>query len=203
MARTGRPRRFDRGDALTRAMHLFWRHGYEGASLERLRDVMGGLSPASFYAAFDSKAALYREALALYLATHGRSVEPLRDERLAPRERIEQALRRSVRMQTDPSHPGGCMVALDALPASSAADELKALTAAERAGNRPANAACIRAGVEAGDLRPDVDQAALATLFDALLTGVSVQIVDGASAEALEAAITVALTLWDDGMRSK
>ena len=198
MARTGRPRSFDRDEALTRAMHLFWRHGFEGASLERLREAMGGLSPASFYAAFGSKAALYREALALYAATHGRAVEPLTDESLPPRERIEQTLRRSVRMQTDPSHPAGCMVALDALPGASDADELKALTAAARAANRTAIAACVRAGVEAGDLNSGANPDALATLFDALLTGFSVQIVDGVSAEPLQSAITAALTLWDD-----
>ena len=197
MARTGRPRRFNRDAALVEAMHLFWRYGYEGASLERLREAMGGLSPASFYAAFGSKAALYREALALYGATHGQAVEPLRDEHLVPRDRIEQTLRRSVRMQTDSSHPAGCMVALDALPGSAAADDLKALTAAERAGNRVAIAACVRAGVDAGDLRPDANQAALATLFDALLTGFSVQIVDGASVDPLEAAITAAMMAWD------
>ncbi len=197
MARTGRPRSFDRDEALVHAMHLFWRHGYEGASLERLRHVMGGLSPASFYAAFGSKAGLYREALTLYSATHGRAVAPLTDEQLPPRERIEQTLRRSVRMQTDPSHPAGCMVALDALPSAADADELKALTAAARTANRAGIIACVRAGVDAGDLRPDVNQVALATLFDTLLTGFSVEIVDGASADVLEEAITVALTLWD------
>ena len=34
MPRTGRPRLFDRDEALTGAMHLFWHHGFEGASLE-------------------------------------------------------------------------------------------------------------------------------------------------------------------------
>ena len=52
-------------------MHLFWEHGYEGASLLTLREAMGDISSASFYAAFGSKEALYRETLARYLAVHG------------------------------------------------------------------------------------------------------------------------------------
>ena len=196
MPRTGRPRRFDRDEALVQAMHLFWRRGFEGATLEQLRQVMGGLSPASFYAAFGSKAALYREALALYAATHGQAVAPLTDERLSPRERVEQTLRRSVRMQTDPSHPAGCMVALDALPGASDFAELKALTTAARAANRAAIAACVRAGAERQELPANVDEAALAALFDALLTGFSVQIVDGVSSDKLEGAITAALKVW-------
>ncbi|WP_419826320.1 TetR/AcrR family transcriptional regulator [Sphingomonas sp.] len=197
MARTGRPRGFNRDAALAGALNAFWRHGYQAASLERLREAMGGLSAASFYAAFGSKEALYREALARYVATHGRVLDALRDERLAPRERIERALRSSVRMQTDPSHPAGCLVALSALPGGADDNALNALTAAERAANRAAIAACVRAGIEGGELRPETNPTGLATLLEALLLGVSTQIIDGVPARALDGAITAALVAWD------
>lgn len=69
MAR-GRPRSFDRDAALARAMDVFWAKGYEAASLTELMVAMG-LNPPSFYAAFGSKDALYRESVDLYLATVG------------------------------------------------------------------------------------------------------------------------------------
>ena len=197
MARTGRPRKFDRDEALAAAMELFWKHGFEGASLERLRAAMGKISSASFYAAFASKEALYREVLARYLDTHGRVLEALSDGRLAPRDRIEQALRRSARMQTDASHPSGCMITLSATVGSAELDAPRVLAAAERAANRNAFGACVRAGIETGELRPDADAAGLAALFEGLLVGFSIQAVDQVPASALDGAITGALAAWD------
>ncbi len=70
MATRGRPRSFDRDAALRRAIEVFWAKGYEGAQLVDLTAAMG-INPPSFYAAFSSKEALFREALDRYLATDG------------------------------------------------------------------------------------------------------------------------------------
>ena len=197
MPRTGRPRSFDRDVAMDGAMRLFWEHGYEGASLDQLRRGMGGLSSASFYAAFGSKELLYREAIERYLETHGQVVSPLYDEGLAPRQRIEQALRRSARMQTDPSHPTGCMVTLSAIICSPASDTLKDLTATERRANRLAIGRCVQSAIDRGELRKDLDATGLASLFDGMLVGLSVQARDGVPLDVLEAAIGNALAAWD------
>lgn len=49
------------------AMELFWRHGYEGVSINDLTGAIG-IAPPSLYAAFGSKAELYRKALDRYAA---------------------------------------------------------------------------------------------------------------------------------------
>ena len=197
MARTGRPREFDRDQALAAATDLFWRHGFEGASLAQLREAMGGISSASFYAAFTSKEALYREVLAGYLDRHGAVLAPLTDKGLRPRDRIEQALRKTARMQTDPAHAPGCLVILSATIGSPQTAELRAITAQVRAANRGAIAACVQAGVEAGDLAPDTDTAGLTALFDTLLVGSALQAIDGTPAGALDAAMANAMVAWD------
>ena len=137
MARSGRPRSFDRTAALDAAMHLFWEHGDEATSLSQLKATMGGLSSASFYAAFTSKEALFREALRPYLDTHGQVVASLCDPAALPRDALEKALRGSARMQTDPSHPAGCLVVLSTLTSAPENSHLQALLAAEREPTAP------------------------------------------------------------------
>ena len=197
MPRTGRPRQFDRNQALDAATELFWRQGYETTSVDQLKTAMGQLSSASFYAAFGSKEALYREALARYLATHGQAVAPLYDEAVAPREALEQTLRASARLQTDASRPTGCMVVLSAANGSPASAPLQALVAAERGRNREAIAACVRRAVARGELRTGTDAEGLAALAEALLLGMSIQARDGVSQLAVNAAISSLLQLWD------
>ena len=63
--RAGRPRGFCVEDALDRAMTVFWRHGYEGASLSELTAAMGINSP-SLYACFGNKEGLFRAVLERY-----------------------------------------------------------------------------------------------------------------------------------------
>lgn len=57
---------FDRDVVLDRAIDVFWRHGYQGASLTALVEATG-LLPGSIYAAFGSKEALFREVLTRYV----------------------------------------------------------------------------------------------------------------------------------------
>ena len=63
--RTGRPRSFCKDEALDRAMAVFWRQGYEGASLSCLTEAMGINSP-SLYACFGSKEGLFKAVVERY-----------------------------------------------------------------------------------------------------------------------------------------
>ena len=74
MAARGRPRTFDREQALRSAMEVFWARGYDGTTLEDLQAAMGGIAPPSFYAAFGSKDELFREVVELYRATMGERI---------------------------------------------------------------------------------------------------------------------------------
>ncbi len=197
MARTGRPRGFDRTEALDAAMRLFWEHGYEATSLTQLKTAMGGLSSASFYAAFTSKEALFREAVHRYLGTHGQAVASLRDRTVTARDAVERALRGSARMQSDPLHPLGCLVVMSTLTSAPQNSHLQALLATEREANRAAFAGLIRRAVADGELSDQTDTEGFATLLDGYLVGLSVQARDGVPVERLEAAVTQLMAMWD------
>src|SRR3989441_4990422 len=61
----GRPRTFDTDKALDKALKVFWRKGYEGASLPDLTAAMG-INRPSLYAAFGNKEALFKKAVERY-----------------------------------------------------------------------------------------------------------------------------------------
>ena len=50
-SRPGRPRAFDEDAALEKAMHVFWRKGYDATSISDLTEAMQ-INPPSLYAAF-------------------------------------------------------------------------------------------------------------------------------------------------------
>ena len=54
----GRPREFDTGEALEKAMKAFWANGYEGTSIQDLMTATG-LQKQSLYSAFGNKRDIY------------------------------------------------------------------------------------------------------------------------------------------------
>ncbi len=70
----GRPREFDVDKALDLALQVFWRKGYEGASMADLTEAMGITKP-SLYAAFGNKEELFRKALDRYVDGPGGYVQ--------------------------------------------------------------------------------------------------------------------------------
>ena len=61
----GRPRAFAIDAALDHAMAVFWRKGYEGASIADLTAAMG-INPPSLYAAFGNKERLFLKVIERY-----------------------------------------------------------------------------------------------------------------------------------------
>ncbi|MDQ4687657.1 TetR/AcrR family transcriptional regulator [Janthinobacterium lividum] len=195
----GRPRTFDRQAAVEQAMFLFWQQGYESTSLSQLKASLGGgISAPSFYAAFGSKEALFREAAQCYLDTFARVTECLWDDRLAPRAAIDLALRQSASMQSEPGHPPGCMVALGCMSAPTAEHAAVAAPLTQsRARTRAGFVRCVERGMASGDLSGDMDAVALASVFDSFLSGVAIQARDGVGYAVFDSAITQIMRVWD------
>lgn len=81
--------------AIEQAMHLFWEQGYETTLLVQLKAQIGsGISAPSFYAAFGSKEALFKEAVQYYLESYARVTDSLWGDEIPSKETGELALRR-------------------------------------------------------------------------------------------------------------
>ncbi|CAD7734637.1 HTH-type transcriptional repressor ComR [Xanthomonas hydrangeae] len=199
MAQMGRPRSFDRDTAVEQALHLFWEQGYESTSLSQLKAAIGGgITAPSFYAAFFSKEALFKECMDRYLATYAKVTHCLWDTSLGPKQAVELALRRSAKMQCERGHPKGCMVTLGVMSAPS--PELSALCTPltrSRARTRAGIRACVERAIVNGELGSDADPAALTCVFDSFLLGLSTLARDGMSFKAMDAAITQLMGFWD------
>ena len=199
MAQMGRPRTFDRDAAITQAMHLFWEHGYDSTSLSQLKANIGsGISAPSFYAAFGSKEALFKEVMERYLNSHGKVTDSLYDPQLPAREAIETTLRRSANMQCETGHPRGCLVALGLMSACTPQTlAICAPLAEARARNRAGFIACVERGINTAELSEHTDPVALATVFESFLLGLTTLARDGVPHEVLDAAITQIMNVWD------
>ncbi|GHB18710.1 TetR/AcrR family transcriptional regulator [Salinicola rhizosphaerae] len=197
MARTGRPREFDRESAVRQAMNLFWAKGFESTSLSDLKSTLGGLSSASFYAAFGSKKALYEECLAEYMGTCGELVATLRDESLSAREALRVMLWRSIEIQTSRDSPLGCMAVLSGIVCDDDNADVAELARNARKVNRDAIADCLARGVANGELADDGSAEAFTLTLDSFLKGLAVQSRDGISREALLRSADQLLSILD------
>jgi len=201
MAERGRPRSFERATALRCAMEVFWAKGFDGASLADLTAAMGINAP-SLYAAFGSKEALFREAVALYGATEGTEIWEALPQAPTAREAIERFLRASAESFTRPDRPAGCLVVLGALLASDANANVCRELRASRAGNVAALRSRLERAVAEGELPQSLDREAVATFYATVQQGMSIQARDGASRAILLAVADCAMAAWD-GLTSR
>ncbi|WP_339474655.1 TetR/AcrR family transcriptional regulator [Pseudomonas sp. RL_5y_Pfl2_69] len=181
----GRPRTFDRDQALLRALTVFWRRGYEPASVAELCTAMG-INPPSLYAAFGNKAKLFLEAVDYYEATFWDATwEKMGSEPDLVRG-ISDFFQASATILTEPLAPCGCMVVLAAVNVSEDAAEVSAALKALRQEGRDYLQQRLDRGVEDGQLKPQTNTRILASALNTLLEGMSLQAHDGASREDLE-----------------
>jgi AcrR family transcriptional regulator len=193
-ATKGRPRGFDRDQALEAALMEFWRHGYEATSIATLTKAMG-INPPSLYAAFGDKRKLFSAAVERYAETHGDYGARALGQPTA-RGVVETMLRLAAAEYTEAGHPPGCLVIDGATNTSEASQDVAEELRGYREGTKQAIAERISADVEAGALPPETDAAGLATFYATVIQGMSTQARDGASEAELQRVADVALAAW-------
>jgi len=188
----GRPRSFDRDEALRLAMQVFWSKGYEGTTMADLTAAIGVKAP-SLYAAFGDKNALFREAVDFYSTTTAAGpMNTLKDGK-GVREDLHNMLHASITLFAGK----GCMVvtsAINCAPENSAhAEELKA----RRHNKRAALEKRFREAQQQQELRADADIDGLSDFYTAVLHGLSLSARDGVGCERLSGTVCHALKALD------
>ncbi|MFQ6397303.1 TetR/AcrR family transcriptional regulator [Nocardia sp. KC 131] len=195
MAERGRPRAFDRTEALRRAMEVFWEHGYEGSSMSDLTSAMGINSP-SLYAAFGGKEALFREAISLYGQTDGGYTARALREQPTANASIDAMLRDNAIGYTVEDKPHGCMVVLAGSTYTTRSESVRDFLIEKRRETTGDIRRRLDRGVAEGDLSADTDTAALAHFYTTVLYGLSIQARDGATLAELSQSIDCAMAAW-------
>ncbi|MGM4928129.1 MULTISPECIES: TetR/AcrR family transcriptional regulator [Tardiphaga] len=189
----GRPREFDTDTALDLALHVFWRKGYEGASMADLTEAMGITKP-SLYAAFGNKEDLFRKALDRYVDGPGGYFRTGLEKATA-REAVEHILYESVEAVTDPRNPG-CLAVQGALCCGDAAETIKQELMARRSKSEGDLRLRFTRAIAEGDLPADADAGDLARYVSAILQGMAVQAAGGAPREQLRKLADMAMRSW-------
>ena len=197
----GRPRAFDADKALDEAMEVFWRHGYEGATIAQLTDAMG-INPPSLYAAFGSKEGLLKAALDRYSARRAAFMDEVVSAPTA-RDVAERMLMGIADSQTDPANPPGCLLVQGGLACGTGSENVPFELAAHRAQTEEQlRNRFVKARAE-GDLTATADPAALARYLSAVTVGMGVMASSGADREALRQVAVVSLKAFDEQSGSK
>lgn len=174
----GRPRAFDRAQSLHSALKIFWKQGYEPASVAELCKAME-INPPSLYASFGNKASLFLEALRHYEHTYWDApakrflAEP--DVYTA----VANFFQESAKILLSPETPCGCMVVLAAINISEDEKEIIESVRELRLATKKMFADRLRQAIQDGQIPPDTDVPALAGALNTLLEGLSIQARDG------------------------
>lgn len=190
----GRPREFDPERALGNALQVFWKRGYEGASMAELTEAMGITKP-SLYACFGNKEALFKKALDLYEREKLCYVTSALEGPTA-RGVVEQLLKGGLDAHCGPGDPQGCLGLIGMLACATEAPSIREHIIARRASSEAALVARLERAKGEGDLPESIDPKALGQYVTTVLQGMAIKAQGGASRQELQNVIDTFLVMW-------
>ena len=198
--RTGRPRAFCLDDALARAMPIFWRKGYEGATIADLTEAIG-INPPSLYAAFGSKEGLFRAVLDRYELDRKGDLDKILAAPTARATAELFLLKVSEGATDDGKHPAGCLLVQSGVSCGDAA--IPEMVARLRAVKESSLRDRFERARKDGDLPKDADPAALARYLMTVANGMFMQASAGASEKELRDVAKLAILAWPAGSKER
>lgn len=185
-----RTKEFEPLEALDAAMELFWRKGYEAASMRELLDAMG-IGRGSFYDTFGDKHALFLAALDRFQEVRTTWVEEvLRDAGL---EGVREVFRRTIEGLVEFEPRRGCLLANSAVELAPHDPEVADRISGYVLRTEDAFERALARAREDGEMPDESDPKALARFLVNTLHGMRVLARAGADRETLEDTVHIAL----------
>ena len=165
----GRPKEFDRDAALAKATDCFWSRGYEAASVAQLLEVMG-VGRQSAYDTFGDKRQLFQAALEAYADRVAGDLKAVLTEGPSPVGRIRRFLH--VLVELGEARGGrGCLITNTIVELAPHDPAVRQLVSELLRRLEDALATNVRAAVDKGELRADIEPRAAARLLLAVMQG--------------------------------
>ena len=188
--KSGRPRCFCEDTALDAAMRVFWKKGYEGASLTDLTEAMG-INRPSLYAAFGDKEALFRRAMERYAEGPAVYLQAALEEPTA-RAVVKALFYGAVNLLGDMRNPRGCL-SLGALASGADADPVRNALVEWRKHGESAICKRLKQAQAEGDLAKNTNPGDLTRYIATVLNGLGIQAANGASKAEMARVAKIAL----------
>ena len=183
-----RPQAFDRDQALSAAMRVFWQRGYTASTIQQLLADMG-INRGSLYGAFGGKRALFQQAMAFYDERLMAHLVAMLNRAGDPLAAIRQVFELSLMGMPAPQRQWGCLLVntvneLAPLEPPLAADARARLDRVQQA-----FAGAVERARDKGKVSDAVTDHQAAHLLMTTMTGLRVQAREGASSDALRDAV--------------
>lgn len=181
----GRPKEFDREQALGKALQVFWEKGYVLTSMSELCKAMRINAP-SLYATFGNKKQLFLEALNFYEEKYWTApCQKFLNEKDV-KKAVETFFAAAIEILYSQKNPCGCMTVLAAVSIPFDEAEIHARVQELRLQTQEMFLSRFKQAVLRGQLAKETDCEALAVAMNTLLEGVSVQAKSGIPAASIQ-----------------
>jgi TetR/AcrR family transcriptional repressor of nem operon len=192
-----RTKEFDTSKALAKAMMVFWRLGYENASLDVLMREMG-IAKQSLYDTFGDKRSLYLKALAYYRNETNTATRQLLD--------VERSVRRGfakllygLSSESPEQHARGCLLLSANLERDTGDPVIAEFLRDNQAEVESIFTQALRRAQANGEFSANQDAVALARFFVVTIQGMRAMARLRSDRRALKQVAKVALAVFDDG----
>ena len=170
----GRPRNFDKDEALRIALNVFWQHGYDQTTMALLSEKMG-IASASIYCAYGNKASLFLEALRYYQKTYW---DPLYEQYRQANDIYEATshfFTQAAHILLAPNAPCGCLIVMGFLNLPENEPKLLNAISERREHTRKMFRDKLKEAVTQGMISADCDIPGIAGALHNFFEGLSIQ----------------------------